>query len=325
MGTRMEVKRALLTGITGMDGVNLSEYLLSLGYEVFGIIRRHSYSEGQDYRIAHLSAKITTYYGDVTDVGSIEKVLKEVMPNEIYNLAAMSHVRVSFDIPAYTSEVNAIGAMNVLDAYRRICPDAKFYQASSSEMFGNSIDSDGYQRETTPMHPVSPYGCSKLFAYSAVRNYRNAYKLHCSNGILFNHSGKYRGSAFVEQKICKTAVMIKKGMASKIYLGNTASYRDIGNSKDYVKAMHLILQQPPDDFVVSTGISHSILSLGAYVFNSLGLNIKEYLEIDTKYYRAEELKMLQGDSSKIRKLGWKPEYRVADTLDEMIKHWEETL
>lgn len=315
--------KALITGITGMDGVNLSEYLLSLGYNVAGIIRRNSVSENQDYRISHLSGKITTFYGDVTDSGSIEKVMAEVMPDEIYNLAAMSHVRVSYDIPQYTAQVNAMGALNVLEAYRRICPKASFYQASSSEMFGNNISEDNFQREDTPMHPVSPYGCSKLFAYSAVRNYRRAYKLHATNGILFNHSGKHRGSAFVEQKIVKTAVMISKGLADTLELGNIETQRDIGNSKDYVRAMHLMLQcGEPGDWIVSTEGTHSIREMVDYVFSALKLDYKKYLKINDKYFRAEELRILRGDSSRIRRMGWKPEYDLVATLDEMIIHWQ---
>jgi GDPmannose 4,6-dehydratase len=311
-------KIAFITGISGMDGANLSEYLLSLGYEVHGIIRRHSTSESQDIRIAHL--KVKTYYGDLMDQGGIEKLLKEIQPDEIYNLAAQSHVRVSFDIPQFTLQANTLGVLNLLEAYRTSCPKAKFYQASSSEMFGSSVDADGYQRETTPMHPVSPYGCAKLAAYHLVRTYRASYGLHATNGILFNHSGYRRGLAFVEQKICHAAVRIKLGLQDSLELGNLSSYRDIGNSKDYVRAMHLMLQQPDaDDWVVATGETMSIEQILHYVYNKLGLppGVKK----TDAYTRPQELDYLKGDSSKIRALGWQPKYTTEQTLDEMIEHW----
>lgn len=301
-----------------MDGANLSEYLLSLGYEVHGIMRRHSLSESQDQRIAALPVK--TYYGDVLDEGGLQRLLKEIQPDEIYNLAAQSHVRVSFEIPQFTAQTNAIGALNILEAYRTCCPTAKFYQASSSEMFGNSKDTDGFQRETTPMLPVSPYGVSKLFAYHMVRTYRKSYGLHASSGVLFNHSGYRRGEAFVEQKICKAAVRIKLGLQGKLELGNLSACRDIGNSKDYVRAMHLILQQEePGDYVVSTGQTSSVQQIAEYVFESLGMTY--HVDHDDKHERPSELDYLKGDSSKIRALGWEPEYTTAQTLDEMIDHW----
>lgn len=314
-------KIAFITGISGQDGANLSEYLLSLGYEVHGIIRRHSTSESQDIRLQGLN--VQTYYGDLLDQGGLEKLLKQIQPDEIYNLAAQSHVRVSFDIPQFTCEVNSIGVLNILEAFRTSCPKAKFYQASSSEMFGSSVDEDGYQRETTPMHPVSPYGCAKLMAYHLVRTYRASYKLHCSNGILFNHSGYRRGEAFVEQKICKAAVRIKLGLQDFLELGNLLSYRDIGNSKDYVRAMHLMLQQPePGDWVVSTGSTSSINQIANYVFNKLDISIVRIKTFNSeKYNRPQELNYLKGDSSKIRALGWVPEYTTEQTLDEMIDYW----
>ena len=303
-----------------MDGSNLSEYLLSLGYEVHGIIRRHSTSESQDIRLQGLNVK--TYYGDLMDQASLSRLLKEIKPDEIYNLAAQSHVRVSFDIPQFTVEANAIGVLNILEAYRTQCPLAKFYQASSSEMFGSSVDPDGYQRETTPMHPVSPYGCAKLAAYHLVRTYRASYGLHCSNGILFNHSGYRRGLAFVEQKICNAAVRIKLGLQDKLELGNLSAYRDIGNSKDYVRAMHLMLQQPePGDWVVSTGQTMSVGEILEYVMNKLGLGHNECIQRNDAYTRPQELNYLKGDSSRIWALGWEPKYTMEETLDEMINYW----
>jgi GDPmannose 4,6-dehydratase len=249
--------------------------------------------------------------------------LSEIQPDEIYNLAAQSHVRISYDIPQFTVQTNALGVLNVLESYRRICPNAKFYQASSSEMFGSSVDADGFQRETTKMNPVSPYGCSKVFGYNIVRNYRNAYKLHASNGILFNHESPRRGSNFVTNKVVKTAVEIKLNLNSKLELGNMDSYRDWGHSKDYVKAMHLINNHSePDDFVVSTMVTHSVREMVEYVFEKLDLDYKKYVVQNSKFFRLEELEYLKGDSTKIReKLGWKPEYTFETMLDEMIEYW----
>lgn len=314
-----EGKKAFITGISGMDGANLSEYLLSLGYKVHGIIRRHSTSESQDIRLKGLP--IYTYYGDLMDTGGLEKLLKEIQPDEIYNLAAQSHVKVSFDIPQFTFQTNALGTLNILEAYRTACPNARFYQASSSEMFGSSVDADGFQRETTPMHPVSPYGVAKLAAYHMVRIYRASYGLHCTNGILFNHSGYRRGLAFVEQKICHAAVRIKLGLQDKLELGNLNSYRDIGNSKDYVRAMHLMLQQPePSDYVVATGETMSIKEILIYVYEAFGLDWMTAFHSDI-YDRPQELQYLKGDATKIKALGWKPQFSMKDTLDEMIQHW----
>lgn len=317
------MQKALITGINGQDGSYLAEYLLSLGYEVHGTVRRNSISENQDSRIIHLGDKITTHYGDLLDEASIDKILMGVMPDEIYNIGAQSHVRISFDIPQFTAKTNALGVLNILESYRRICPKAKFYQASSSEMFGNSVDEDGFQRETTPMHPVSPYGCSKLFGYSIVRNYRHAYGLHACNGILFNHESPRRGSNFVTNKVVKTAVQIKLGLVDKLEIGNMDSYRDWGHSKDYVRAMHMIINnETPDDFVVSTMITHSVRDMIEYVFKKLDLNYLDYVVQNQKFIRPEELKYLKGDSTKVRnKFGWKPEYTFESMLDEMINHW----
>jgi len=315
-------KTAFITGIAGQDGSYMSEYLSSLGYRVTGIIRRNSTVEHQRDRIYHLP-NIELEYGDLTDQSSIERALAKFQPDEIYNLAAQSHVRISSDIPQYTVQTNALGALNVLEAYKFVCPNAKFYQASSSEMFGTSVDEDGYQRETTSMNPVSPYGCSKVFAYNIVRNYRKSYKLHASNGILFNHESPRRGSNFVTNKVVKAAVEIKLGFSNSLELGNMDSYRDWGHSKDYVRAMHLILQQDnPGDYVVATGETRSVRDMCEYVFDQLGLDYRQWVVQNPKFLRPEELPYLKGDSTRIRtELGWKPEYTFETMMDEMIAHW----
>ena len=316
-------KKALITGITGQDGSYLAEYLLDNGYEVYGIVRRLSVSENQDSRLRHIRHRIKTFYGDMLDYPSLFRIVSDVMPDEIYNLAAMSHVRVSFDVPSFTIQTNAVGVLNLLEVYRTVCPEAKFYQASSSEMFGNSVDEDGVQRLTTPMNPVSPYGCAKLLAFNLVRHYRQAYNLHACNGVLFNRESPRRGSNFVTNKVVKTAVEIKKGLKNKLELGNLDSYRDWGHSKDYVKAMHMIINhEDPDEWVVSTGETWSVKDLVEYVFNKLDLNWKEYVVQNPKFMRPEELKYLKGDSTNIRSvLGWEPEYTFHSMLDEMIEDW----
>lgn len=321
-------KRALITGINGQDGSYLTEYLLSLGYEVHGIIRRHSVAENQTMRLTDSHLKnVKTYYGDMQDVHSLSRILREVEPDEIYNLAAMSHVRISFDVPTYTIETNALGVLNLLELYKNICPLAKFYQASSSEMFGNSVEEDGFQRLTTTMSPVSPYGCAKLLGYNLVRHYRNAYKMHACNGILFNHESPRRGSNFVTNKVVKTAVEIKHGLTNKLELGNLDSSRDWGHSKDYVRAMHMIVNNnTPDDFIISTGESHTVREMCELVFSKLGMKYQDYVVQNPQYMRPEELKFLRGDCSKAKSvLGWKPEYTFESMLDEMIEHWEKEL
>jgi len=316
------MKKAFITGIAGQDGSYLAEYLVSLGYEVHGIVRRNSTPEHQESRINHLEGKVTTYYGDLLDQSSLEKLLRDIQPDEVYNIAAQSHVRISYEIPQFTVMTNALGVVNILEAVRNNCPNAKFYQASSSEMFGSSVDEDGYQRETTKMTPVSPYGCTKVFGYNIVRNYRNAYNMHASNGILFNHESPRRGSNFVTNKVVKATVRIKLGLQDKLELGNMDAYRDWGHSKDYVRAMHLIVQQEePGDWVVATGVTHSVREMCEYVFGKLVLDYNQYVVQNQKFLRPEELKYLKGDSSQIRSLGWEPEYTFETLMDEMIEHW----
>lgn len=320
-------KKALITGINGQDGSYLAEYLLNNSYEVYGMVRRHSVAEDQDSRIKNITPHIQNFYADLTDVHSINRVMTQVKPDEIYNLAAMSHVRISFDVPAFTIQTNAMGVLNILESYKNIVPEAKFYQASSSEMFGNSVDEDGTQRLNTPMNPVSPYGCAKLLGYNLVRHYRNAYGLHACNGILFNHESPRRGSNFVTNKVVKSAVEIKKGKRNKLELGNMDSFRDWGHSKDYVKAMHMILNyKTSDDWIIATGKTHSVKDLVNYVFNKLELNMSDYVIQNQKFMRPEELKFLKGDPSKaVEILGWNPEYTFESMLDEMIEYWMENI
>jgi len=326
---KQENKVALITGINGQDGSYLTEFLLDKGYEVWGTIKRNSVSENQTNRLGETYHQIKNNleYVDMTDLSSLVRIIQKCKPDEIYNLAAQSHVRISFDQPIYTANVTGIGALNLLEAVKLVDSTIKVYQASSSEMFGNNIDEDGFQRETTPMNPVSPYGCSKVFAYNIGRNYRNSYGLFISNGILFNHESPRRGTNFVTNKVVKTAVEIKKGLRDELRLGNMNATRDWGHAKDYVEAMWLILQQDkPDDFVCSTGVSHSVRDLVDYVFGKLELDIEKYVKTDKKYLRPEELTDLKGDSSKLRsKTGWSPNYTFESMLDEMIDYWMKQL
>ena len=318
-----ENKVALITGINGQDGSYLAEFLLEKGYEVWGTLKRNSVSENQTSRLGDSYSKVKLEYADLTDLSSLIRVISLCQPDEIYNLAAQSHVRISFDQPLYTANTTGIGALNILEAIKLVKPDCKLYQASSSEMFGNTIDSDGFQRETTSMNPVSPYGCAKVFAYNISRNYRHSYNMFVSNGILFNHESPRRGTNFVTNKVVKEAVKIKLGLSNELRLGNLSATRDWGHAKDYVKAMWMILQlEKPGDFVCATGISHSVQDLCEYVFSKLDLNWREYVKNDHKFHRPEELHNLKGDSSKLRTTtNWEPEYTFETMLDEMIEYW----
>ena len=315
------MKRALITGINGQDGSYLSELLVEKGYEVHGIVRRHSIAENQDVRIKDLSLNL--HYGDLTDEISLYKNIKKVKPDEIYNLAAMSHVGISNELPSFTIKTNSLGVLNLLEFVKDIIPGSKFYQASSSEMFGNSIEEDKYQRLSTPMRPVSPYGCSKLLSFNLTRYYREAFNMFNCNGILFNHESSRRGSNFVTNKIIKSLILIKKGVQDKLYLGNLDSSRDWGHSKDYVRAMHMILNHSlAEDWIVSTGQTRTIRDFCKYSFSLLNLNYKDYVISTDKFKRPLELDYLRGDSTKIREvLGWKPEFTFETMIEEMVEYW----
>jgi GDPmannose 4,6-dehydratase len=325
----MSSKKALITGINGQDGSYLAEFLLEKNYEVWGTVKRNSVAENQTSRLDSVYPLISKnlQYVDLTDLSSLIRIIKDSKPDEIYNLGAQSHVRISFDQPIYTANVTGIGTLNVLEAVKLVNPEIKIYQASSSEMFGNSIDTDGFQRESTPLKPVSPYGCAKVFAYHISQNYRKSYGMYVSNGILFNHESPRRGSNFVTNKVVKTAVEIKKGLRDKLGIGNLDATRDWGHAKDYVQAMWQILQlDSPDDFVCATGVSHSVKELIDYVFGKLGMEWVSLVYQDEKYLRPEELHDLKGDSSKLRSAtGWKPVYTFETMLDEMIDYWMEVL
>lgn len=318
-------KKALILGANGQDASYLAEFLLDKNYEVHGTIRRNSVPESQTTRIQHLrdSNKITLHYMDLTDPISVESIINEIKPDEIYHLAAQSHVQISFELPKYTLDVNAGGTLAVLEAVRKFSPKSKVYHAATSEMYGNQCDEDYYQRETTKMIPVSPYGCSKLYAHSLCHNYRNAYNMFICSGILFNHESPRRGINFVTNKVVLEAVKIKLGFSNELVLGNLNAMRDWGHAKDYVEGMWLMLQQDkPTDYVLATGESKKVNDLVSYVFNKLELNPSDYVKTDKKFERAEELHFLRGDATKAKTvLGWKPKYTFENMLDEMIEYW----
>lgn len=317
-------KTALITGINGQDGSYLAELLLNKGYKVVGLLKRNSVCETQTIRIQHIFNKLNLEYADMTDLSSLIRVIQKYMPDEIYNLASQSHVRISFDQPLYTAQATGIGVLNLLEAVKLIKPDTKVYQASSSEMFGNNVEDDGYQRETTSLNPVSPYGCAKVFGYNICRNYRKSYNMFISNGILYNHESPRRSENFVTNKVCKEAVRIKKGLSTELKLGNLEACRDWSHAKDMVIAMWLILQQDkPDDFVCASGISRSVRDLCIVVFEYLDLDYKKYVTLDEKYLRPEELHILRGDATKAKNiLGWEPTISFNEMIYEMIEYWK---
>jgi GDPmannose 4,6-dehydratase len=316
------MKKALITGITGQDGSYLTELLISKGYSVYGIIRRSSsFNTG---RIDHIyqdphdpNPKLRLVYGDLNDASSLNKIIRTLAPDEIYNLGAQSHVRVSFDVPEYTGEITALGAIRLLEAIRDSGVKTKFYQASSSEMFGNAA---APQSEATPFMPRSPYAAAKLYAHWMTVNYRDGYGLFACNGILFNHESPRRGETFVSRKITKAAARIRLRRQDKLFLGNLDAKRDWGYAADYMEAVWLMLQQDePDDYVIATGETHSVRDFLDEAFGYLGLDWKKHVEIDPRYYRATEVDLLLGDSSKARKkIGWEPKVRFKELVRMMI-------
>jgi len=317
------MKKALITGITGQDGSYLTELLLSKGYEVHGIIRRASTfnTERLDhlYKDVHVhGVRLFLHYGDLSDAVSLVKLLYELKPDEIYHLAAQSHVRVSFDIPEYTADITGVGTIRILEAIRETGVQSRFYQASSSEMYG--LVSEIPQKETTPFHPRSPYGCAKVFAYWATVNYRESYGLHASNGILFNHESPRRGETFVTRKITRAVAYIKAGLQDKLFLGNLDSKRDWGYAKEYVEAMWLMLQQDkPDDYVIATGETHTIQEFCEVAFGHVGLDWQKYVEFDKRYLRPAEVDILIGDAAKAKRvLGWEPKVKFNQLAQLMV-------
>jgi GDPmannose 4,6-dehydratase len=317
------MKKAFITGITGQDGSYLAELLLCKGYEVHGLIRRASTFNTD--RIDHLyrdyhdpDARIYLYYGDLSVSGQLTDLLHAIRPDEIYHLGAQSHVRVSFDMPEYTGDVTGLGTLRLLEAIRKTGMNTKFYQASSSEMFGAAPPP---QNEMTPFHPQSPYAAAKVYAYHMVKNYRDAYKIFACNGILFNHESPRRGETFVTRKITRAATQIKLGLKDTLFLGNMEAKRDWGFAADFVEAMWLMMQQDePDDYVIATGETHSVREFVEIVFGKLGLDYKKHVSIDPKYFRPTEVDILLGDATKAKKkLGWEPKVSFEQLIDMMIE------
>lgn len=313
------MKTALITGITGQDGSYLLDLLLAKGYRVIGLKRRTSLicTDRIDHHLQ--SPNLILAYANMNDSGCLHRILAKYNPNEIYNLAAQSHVRVSFETPEETAQVVAIGTLKLLEAVKNICPKARFYQASSSEMFGDNPDFP--QDENTAFIPASPYACSKVFAHNLCRNYRKSYGMFISCGILFNHESPKRGQTFVTRKITMAAAKIKLGLQEKLYLGNLDAKRDWGHARDYVRAMHLMLQHDePDDFVIATGKTYSVREFLQVVFDLAGLDVKEYVEIDERLFRPQEVPVLLGNSQKAKEvLGWQPAYNLRSLASEMLK------
>ena len=319
------MKTAFITGITGQDGSYLADLLLEKGYEVHGMIRRSSsFNTG---RISHIyedvhmdDARLRLHYGELTDGSRLERLIETIEPDEVYNLGAQSHVRVSFDEPIYTADVVALGTLRLLEAIRTVGAEStiRFYQASSSEMFGNAPVSP--QDETTPLAPMSPYACAKVFAHPQAQHYRAAYGMHISCGVLFNHESPRRGPTFVTRKITRGLARILAGKDDKLYLGNLDAKRDWGHARDYVEAMWLMLQQDePDDYVVATGETRSVREFLEHAFALVGRDWQEFVEIDPRYFRPSEVDLLLGDPTKARnKLGWKPKYSFEDLVKVMV-------
>lgn len=316
-------RKALITGITGQDGSYLAELLLSKGYEVHGIIRRAStFNTGRldsIYSDPHSDrTRLCLHYGDLSDASSLARLIGQIQPEEIYNLAAQSHVRVSFDGPEYTADITALGTTRLLEAIRESGIKPRFYQASSSEMFGKVQEVP--QRETTPFYPRSPYACAKVYSYWIVVNYREAYGLHASNGILFNHESPRRGETFVTRKITRAVAHIQANLQDRLYLGNLEAKRDWGYAKEYVEAMWLMLQQEkPDDYVIATNETHSIREFLEVAFGYVGLDWRKYVDIDARYLRPTEVDLLIGDYGKAkRQLGWEPKTKFEDLVKLMV-------
>ncbi len=312
----MAAKRAFITGITGQDGSYLAELLLEKGYEVHGLVRRSS--SFNTWRIDHIRERISLHYGDLIDQNSLVRTLEALVPDEIYNLAAQSHVKVSFEMPEYTADVTALGVLRILDAVRDLGLRTRIYQAGSSEMFG--LVRETPQTEATPFHPRSPYGCSKVFGHWLTVNYREGYGLHASNGILFNHESPRRGENFVTRKITMGLAAIKKGRAKELRLGNLDAKRDWGYARDYVEAMWLMLQQEnPDDYVIATNQTHSVREFLEESFAYAGLDWRDFVVVDPKYFRPAEVDLLLGDASKARQvLGWQPRVTFKELVRVMV-------